>query len=1392
MLKEFYKDNTVGEKDRIPLEKNILLIVPEKGYDVAPMLDKMGLSKWEVAVTWPKEGVNLLEEVRYVEAKLVVQIDSQFTEDYWCLPEGYEVPEDLLEEVRQVRTDDYVCLHHHDEFSIKDGLGTIEGLVDKLKAQRRSFCCVTNHGSVGGWIKQYNACRKAGIKTVFGMEAYFSDYRGDDMEQKKAHRKANHLILMARTQEGFDNIIRIHNDAQLNGFYYTPRTNREALVKWGKGIVASSACMAGELPRALVEGDEEKAYDVWKFYSEVFDKFYVEIQILEYEPQREANRRLIEFAKQVQAPLLLTCDSHYLEKEHSETHDLLMMIRQGKTVMDKVEENEDVWNFDVKNMFYRNAKDMREVFIEGFTEKDGTKREPFLDDVFTQEVFDEAMANTRQLALEAENIKLDSSIKLPKLYDDGGEVLLKKVKAGLRRFIDRENKKAREPGEENFVFDGALYQARIKQEFDVIAKLGWTDYFLIMEKIISDTVKEHGEWAVGYGRGSAAGSLISYLLGITDVDPIKYGLLFERFLDEGRPDPPDIDTDFDPRIRDWVKRHIVELFGEDKVCSIGTYQTYRTRAVILDVARVLGLDLGVVSNVTKRIDPLRTFEDEDGEEAKVDKLSFDELCRHYRELDDYFHTPGNEGVRPHAEILRNQVKNMGTHAGGVIISGTILKDRIPVLYDKPSSENRQIISAWAESGNASELSAVGLVKYDILGLNNLPVISDCVKLIEKSTGERLPREEIPIDDGVAIKNGSKDLVGIFQLENPSIRSVVDKVRMTSLNDVAAVTSLIRPGPRDNKMDIEYAERKHDPKNTAMNLMPPILREMWKETYGVLTYQEQCMKVSRELCGFTGPEANKLRKAIGKKLPELMAEMKGKFIKGAGPKIDAGEITAEEVEAVWDNLEKFAGYGFNKSHAICYSAISTVEMWLKEKHIEAFCTALINNTKLGKKKHGSEDVMVDYVNYARRKKIKVLSPDVNKSEEEFTLEGKEIRFSIGHVKNVATAAEVIVKNRPYTSVQDFYDKAKTESIGESGKKTVRRLNKKVVESLIAAGAFDSFGTRNEVMAEFYKARKEKAKDIPADKTDEEWAEAERECLGLGLSEVPLCEQYVQKIKEKNLKEISDILPADKRIMVFGQVRSVVPRISKNGNPMFIVKISDGINELEFMVFTSSQQYFKDMIKIGYVAGMPLTRFDDGDRRFFDERGQIEVLDKEAKVSLVEKPKVVKKNKSKPANNRVKTWDEGRIHVDFDEGTIDNWLVLITCPWKKIVKDYQYFEWMMELVERFGREAIEGDLKEIFEGTGLDVTQVMSDRISELAGRYEGAGTEVGVFLTAIYCLMLAENNREINGKPSILGARIKMLGIYQVLNGEATPMEAANYTKKYKEPEISEMCKSRGF
>lgn len=1188
-LDDFYNANEVPDEDRLKLPKNIVLTVPDKDYDVEPVLERLGLSRYEVAAMWPKPSVDFLSEICAARPKLVLQAGRRFFRKYPYVGNG-EYADRYALRVREAVADGFVNLHHHDEFSLRDGLGTVEQLVDLLKAQRRSFCAVTNHGSVGGWIKQYNACRKSGVKPIFGMEAYTSNYRGDDPEEKKKHRSANHLVVLAGTEEGFHNIIRIHNDAQMHGFYYTPRADREAFRKWGKGVVGTSACLAGELPLALMEDDRAKAIEAYEFYSNVFNEFYIELQIIEYEMQREANRRLIKFAEDVGAPVIIAVDSHYLYPEHADTHDLLMMMRQGKTILDKREKEEDVWNFDVRNLFYRDEGRLQEVFENGYHDMDGNFQQPFRDEVFTDEVFSRAVASTRSIAMRADDIELDSEIKLPKLYDDSIGMLRDKINSGFRglNLNKKSNKKE--------------YYERIRYEFDVITRLGWADYFLIMERIISGAIEKFGDWAVGYGRGSAAGSLISYCLGITFIDPIEHGLLFERFLDETRSDPPDIDTDFQQRIREEVKRGVVDDFGEDNTCSIGTYSTYKTKVVITDVAKALGLDYHEVQQVTKQLESLRSFETESGDEDKVDSLPFDEICKHYADLRKYFEE--NPEVRVHAEVIRNQVKTMSTHAAGVIISDSSLKGKIPVLYDEPSSPNRQVISAWAESGNAAELSSVGLVKYDLLGLNNLDIVDDCVRLVRENRGVEIVRQNVPIDNREAIKMGAKrDLVGIFQLENPETRSIVDSVEMESLADTSAITSLLRPGPKDMGMHETYARRKKG----EPYKMPGFMRDLLAETYGVIVYQEQAMNISKELAGFTGPEANKLRKAIGKKLEDLMAEMKQKFIKGSQSRVDAGDIRASEVEYIWKQLESFAGYGFNASHAFAYSALTTVELWLKYYYPIEYVTALINNTKGGKKTSGGDAALVTYVNYARKRGIEVLPPDVNRSGSEFKIENldaegkvKAIRFSLRHVKNVASRAAVVEASQPYEDMADFHERAKAKTViktgKNAGKERAQRPNKKVVESLIAAGAFSAFGTRQEVMDEYYRLRANKKEEAPEYNSDK-WLELERDFLGLVLSEPPILKSYVGVIKENKWCTIGDV-DSRGRTRVFGQIVAVKNHTSKKGNTMQIATMSDGIDTLEFFIWDRGRELFRQTFRVGSIGAVPLDKFEDSNTRFFD--------------------------------------------------------------------------------------------------------------------------------------------------------------------------------------------------
>jgi len=531
-LQKLYEDNKIQSRDRIINAKKIVLLGPSSDYDYGADLKKLGLDKHEVNYTYPKLSSSdfITEELKAIKPKLTIQVGGfQLSRKYPILPIDSEPNERLKMQAEAAIGDKFVNLHHHDEYSIRDGLGTVNQLIKQLKTQEKVFCCVTNHGGIGGWVKQRSLCKKNDIKALYGMEGYFNDYRGDDPEELKKSRSNGHLLLIVHTEEGFYNLIRIHNDAQLNGFYYKPRINKEALQKWGKGIIATSACLSGDIAKALIEDKWDKAKEWYDFFKSCFDEFYIELTMIESELQVAVNRKLIQFAQQVGAKMVVTCDSHYLKPEYAETHDLLMLIREHKTIQDKMENKEEVWQFDVRNLYYRNGQEMKILWCDGFKveneepDENGAlvKKEhmaKYEDDVFTEAVFDECVSNTRQIALACQNIKWDTTLKLPKMYDDGEKILREKVLDGF----NKRNLK------------GKMYHDRLNFELDMICELGYADYFLTMDRIIRLAKDNYGDFAVGFGRGSAAGSLVSYCLGLTDLEPIEYGLLFERFLDYSR------------------------------------------------------------------------------------------------------------------------------------------------------------------------------------------------------------------------------------------------------------------------------------------------------------------------------------------------------------------------------------------------------------------------------------------------------------------------------------------------------------------------------------------------------------------------------------------------------------------------------------------------------------------------------------------------------------------------------------------------------------------------------------------------------------------------------------------------------------------------------------------
>lgn len=1435
-LSELY-DKYEIENDRICCKKRILLICPSRNYDWNYFVNKYLLDDSLYEITFPKCDDNdisyqiLMSEIVDSEAELKLQLDCKITKKipFWT---NNDESNGISDKIVNIRGDVFVNLHHHDEFSIRDGLGTIKDLVVLLNSRKQSVCAVTNHGSIGGWIKQYNVCKKNGIKSIFGIEAYVNEYRGDDIEERKKFRKNNHLCMWARNEEGFYNIIKMHNDAQINGFYYSPRCDYNHIKKWGKGIISSSGCYSGDIAAALQENDFDKAKKLYEIYKDAFDEFYIELTMIEWDAQIEMNKKLIQFANEVGAPMIVTLDSHYLYPEYAETHDILLLIRKGKTILDKIENSEEVWQFDVRNLYYRNEEQLRDLW-----------KDLYKSDIFTEDVLNEAINNTRRIVMKCENINLDSTVRLPKLYPDANQELRDRALIGLKKRG----------------LDGVVgYNDRLNFELDVIIKMGYADYFLVVEKIVSDTKSEFGDMSVGWGRGcftpkslvlmqngiykyidnikigdkviaddksvqivenlfeyhvdeylievviddsvsfkctkdhvifvktdngiiekkakdlipgdilikvdsnsstsdiikyvrlvkysgkvydlkvsnrhtynvegfavhnSAGGSLVAYVLRITDLDPIKYGLLFERFLDYSRTDDfPDIDLDFIPSIRGWVKNHIFETFGKEHVCSIGTYQTYRTKAVIIDVARALGLDVWEANQVTKSFDSLATFDvgsGEDAEEMRVDDMPFEEIFKHYPEVAEY--AIKYPEVIKHAAVLRNQVKNMGKHAGGMIISDLDLRDRIPVI-----SDGEQVISAWCEGMATHELSSVGLVKFDILGLGNLSIIDDTLKLIEKTYGKRIRKEDLDIDNKNAIRESSrKDLLGIFQFEHPSTKGIADAVRMENIYDIGAVTSLIRPGPRTMGMDKEYADRKHLRKkysipscikdilgethgviciheNTMISLIDNTeipIKEMYKgcEVYSynllncnfefdvcdgakqtkfcdgievslennfsviltndhnVLTidgykeaqylckndlvvcgiknnngynvgyyriknlnivcnqvfygmsvrknhnliangivvkncYQEQVMLIAQKLGGFSAAESNKLRKVLVKeKNPEILENMHNKFLNGAKSRILSGEVSEEDIENWWQLCKSFAGYGFNKSHAFEYAAVSSVEFWLKHNYPLEYMTALINNAASSTSKKGMQPQHVRYINYARKLGIEILGPSVNKSGSDYRIEDGKIRFSLNHIKQVGKSADIIEGLQPFISIEDFYTRVPK-----------RKVNKRVVTSLIYAGAFDEFGNKNEVLEQFSILRKDKKKY--EFESDLFFQEKEKEVIGLCLNVVPILFEYSNEIKKNKWVTIAD-LDTYGNAYVFGRISNIVRTTSKAGNEMMIVTITDDIDTIKFYVWSNAFLKFTREAKKGFIVAMPLQKFEDSNTRFYNITKQI---------------------------------------------------------------------------------------------------------------------------------------------------------------------------------------------
>ncbi len=885
----------------------------------------------------------------------------------------------------------FVHLHVHSEYSLLDGACRIPELAQRAAELKMPALALSDHGNLFGAIEFYKECRKAGVKPIIGCEVYLAPGSRKDRKANSAKEASTHFLLLAKNETGYHNLVKLVSAAHLEGMYYKPRIDKEILAEHSDGLIGTSACLAGEVARHILAGKMKEAEQSIDTFKHIFapGDFYLEIADHGIAQQHLVAAELLKYARQFDLKIVATNDVHYVRKEHASAHDVLLCIQTGAKIND-----ENRMRYSGPEFYLKTTEEMAALFRE----------------------VPEALATTLEIADKCDlKIELGQN-KFPAYAVPEGETregyLRRLCEEGLvRRFGPR----AEEP---------ALRQ-RLDFELGVLSKTGFTSYFLIVWDFI-DYAKRNGI-PVGPGRGSAAGSLISYVLGITDLDPLHYGLFFERFLNPERISPPDIDVDFCYNRRPEVIDYVRKKYGERSVAQIITFGTLGAKMAIRDVGRVMGLSYGEADRLAKMIpfDPKMTLEKALAESPDF-KRAYDE-----EEV--------TKNVIDSALTLEGVSRQAGVHAAGVVISDRDLTDYVPLTLD----DHDGIVTQYS----MEPLGELGLLKMDFLGLKTLTVIQDALRLIEQTTGKKIDPLEIPLDDPETFELLSRaHNVGLFQVESPGMCDVCRRVRPRVVEDIIAIGALYRPGPME--FIPLYADRKSG--KVATEYDHPLLEPILKETYGIMVYQEQVMQAAQILAGYTLGGADVLRRAMGKKKPEEMAKQRAIFVEGCAK---TNKIGAEKANQLFDVLDKFAGYGFNKAHAACYGVITCQTAWLKARYPVQFMAALLSNEL------DNTDKIAQFVAEAKRMGLAVLAPSVNESGSVFTVKEKSIRFGLSAIKNVGQAAvELIIaareKGGPFRDLHDLCSRVES-----------RAFNKKLLESLVKSGACDDFGpNRAELVAQ----------------------------------------------------------------------------------------------------------------------------------------------------------------------------------------------------------------------------------------------------------------------------------------------------------------------------------------
>jgi DNA polymerase-3 subunit alpha len=1032
----------------------------------------------------------------------------------------------------------FVHLHTHSHYSLLDGLAKIDDLVNEAVRCGMPALALTDHGNLYGAIEFYKKAKAAGIKPIIGVEAYLAK-RSLGEKQPGIDDKRYHLILLAENNVGYQNLLKLVTISNLEGFYYKPRLDKETIRKYSKGLICLTACLSGEISRAFLANDRQRAEELVSEHQDIFGKenFFIEIEHHPGIPNHEKiQKELVKLAEKMKVPVVAAQDIHYIKPEDAEAQDILLAVQTNNKIGD-----EERLTMKEDDFSFRSGEEMAEFFKD----------------------IPEAIENAAKIA-ERCNVEIElGKTQLPHFDVPEGETpnsyLEKLCKKGV------EKRFGKNPSEEIL--------SRLKYELSVIEKTGFAPYFLIVQDFVN-WAKNNGI-VVGPGRGSAAGSLVSYALGITDIDPLKYNLLFERFLTPERISMPDIDLDFADTRRDEVVEYLSKKYGTDHVAQIITFGTMAARAAIRDAGRALGFSYAFCDELAKMI-PFN--------------FSLKKSLEKVTELkNSYNANPDTKKLVDTAKKLEGVARHASVHACGIVITKNPLVESIPLQYATSKGEEgirRQIIITQYEMHAIEDL---GLLKMDLLGLKNLTIIESAIKLIKENEQKDVDIENLEPNDPKVFKTlADGNTVSVFQLEGSGMTHYLKELKPTNIEDIIAMISLYRPGPLETGMASKYINRKHG--KEKITYLHPKLEPVLKNTFGIMIYQEQLMQMAREMAGFTMPEADTLRKAVGKKIKKLMMEQKEKFIKGVEKNTGSKSLGQE----LWGLIEPFERYGFNRSHAAAYASIAYQTAYLKTYYPLEFMTAAM----------AAEEKDVDQiallVKECERLGIKVLGPDINISMQSFTPEPpSSIRFGLRAIKNVGhNIVEALVNERnngPFRSLADLLERIQDKD-----------LNKKSLEALAKAGALDCLVERNLIlgnMDEILEYHKEagrassknqtslfslvedksnlpglKLKEVPA-ATDEEKLQWEKELLGLYVSGHPLAkfEEALKRYKVKiaDIKKLQNGAPA----VAAGMIEEIKKIVTKKGEPMLFIKLADFTDSIEAVIFPRMLLNFGHLLQIG---------------------------------------------------------------------------------------------------------------------------------------------------------------------------------------------------------------------